>query len=273
MFKTAILFSFITSMALGAKPLVINNNSSKITYSIESLLKNKNTRIIKIPKDPSYGNVPSVLTAIPLSKLLKDFKFNPEHIIQFNCSDGFSAPLESLTALNESEDKAIAYLAIEDPRNKWQTLPQNKMSAGPFRVVWLDPEKSNIVEEQWPLMITSISIIDSLQSSYPKIFPSKKLAEDHPARKGFKVYLKNCFACHRINQQGEGDLGPDLNYPMNPTEYFKEHALKKLIRKPMDVRTWKGSLMPEFDREDLSDQEIDQLVEYLKHMSKNKVMI
>ena len=41
----------------------------------------------------------------------------------------------------------------------------------------------------------------------------------------------------------------------------------------MDVRTWKGSLMPEFDREDLSDQEIDQLVEYLKHMSKNKVMI
>ena len=53
---------------------------------------------------------------------------------------------------------------------------------------------------------------------------------------------------------------------MNPTEYFTESALKRLVRDPKSVRDWSGSVMPGFDAGRLSETEPDQVIEYLKHM-------
>ncbi|HJW79192.1 MAG TPA: cytochrome c, partial [Beijerinckiaceae bacterium] len=52
--------------------------------------------------------------------------------------------------------------------------------------------------------------------------PSKRqasLATDHPARVGQAVFEATCLACHRMNGGGSSEMGPDLNRPMNPTEY------------------------------------------------------
>ncbi len=62
----------------------------------------------------------------------------------------------------------------------------------------------------------------SAEKAYSKILPAKTSKE----YKGFKVYLKHCSSCHSINGLGEAELGPDLNKPMNPTEYFHEMALR-----------------------------------------------
>jgi hypothetical protein len=39
-----------------------------------------------------------------------------------------------------------------------------------------------------------------------------------------------------MNHQGPSRVGPDLNLPLNPTEYFKESVLPRYIRNPKSIR-------------------------------------
>ena len=66
-------------------------------------------------------------------------------------------------------------------------------------------------------------------------------------------------------------MGPDLNVPMNPTEYFTESALKRLVRDPKSVRDWSAGVMPGFDAGHLSETELDHVIAYLKHMASKKI--
>jgi len=59
-------------------------------------------------------------------------------------------------------------------------------------------------------------------------------------------------------RQWAGIDRPDLNLPMNPTEYLEEAALAALIRHPSSVRTWPGmssgiseTAIPDAERSDL----------------------
>ena len=65
-------------------------------------------------------------------------------------------------------------------------------------------------------------------------------------------------------------MGPDMNLPMNPTEYFTESALRKLVRDPKSVRAWNAGVMPGFDAGRLIDTELDNIIAYLKHMASKK---
>ena len=55
------------------------------------------------------------------------------------------------------------------------------------------------------------------------MFP--KHETDAKVARGLKLFQKTCFACHTINGEEASKVGPDLNLPMNPTEYFKEGVL------------------------------------------------
>ena len=50
--------------------------------------------------------------------------------------------------------QSIAYIAIENPKSKWPDLPlkPSSGSAGPFYLVWLKPELSGILQEEWPYL-------------------------------------------------------------------------------------------------------------------------
>ena len=113
--------------------------------------------------------------------------------------------------------QSIAYIAIEDPKSKWPDLLPNSSSgsAGPFYLVWLRPELSGILQEEWPYKITAFEVKGRLQDLYPRIFP--KHQEDARVARGLKLFQETCFACHTMNQQGASQVGPDLNLPMNPT--------------------------------------------------------
>ena len=65
-------------------------------------------------------------------------------------------------------------------------------------------------------------------------------------------------------------MGPDLNLPMNPTEYFKEGIFEKYVRNPDSVRKWNGQRMPSFPEEVLTDEELAQVHRYLEFMARRK---
>src|SRR6266404_1053342 len=63
---------------------------------------------------------------------------------------------------------------------------------------------------------------------------------------------------------------PDLNLPLNPTEYLKESVLPRYIRNPKAIRSWEGCKMPGFGPETFSDEDIANIVVYLKEMAFEK---
>jgi len=69
-----------------------------------------------------------------------------------------------------------------------------------------------------------------------------------------KLFQQTCFACHTMNREGPSQVGPDLNLPLNPTEYFKESVLPQYIRNPKSIRSWERSKMPGFGPEAFSDE-------------------
>ena len=189
-------------------------------------------------------------------------------MVQCNSTDGFSANLE-MTRLFDSDPRASrAYLAIEDPRSPWPRLTGKAASAGPFYLVWLNPAASGIGSEEWPYQIASFHILSDLRSVFPKIYPDADAGAN--VQNGFKSFRKNCFACHRMNGNGAGSIGPDLNIPMNPTEYFEASALAALIRDPAAVRTWPRSMMRGFPASAIPDAELVDLIAYLRYMSARK---
>ena len=66
-------------------------------------------------------------------------------------------------------------------------------------------------------------------------------------------------------------MGPDLNVPYNPTEYFSGDFLKRYIRDPQSLRQWPQAKMPAFTASVLPDNELDLLVGYLRHMAGRKL--
>ena len=74
-------------------------------------------------------------------------------------------------------------------------------------------------------------------------------------------------ALSHANGAGASAVGPDLNQPMNPTEYMTPDGLRALIRDPKSVRSWPGQQMPGFAADRMTDREIEMVIGYLPHMA------
>lgn len=205
--------------------------------------------------------------AVPIQSLFDGLVPKGDVSIEFDSLDGFSASLDPRLLLSQAPERALAYLAIEDPQSPWPPLRKGG-SAGPFYLVWKNPQASDVGPEQWPYQLRSFSIQPPVASRFPGLLPQADLAADHPVRQGYEVFLKNCFACHTLNLEGNARLGPDLNQPHSPVEYMQPEFLRRLIRDPQSLRHWKGSKMSGFSVEQLSDPELDSLLAYLGHMAK-----
>ena len=240
--------------------------SKKFTRS--QLLKDAKT--IEVSDDPAYPGHKNKYLAVEIKSIFKGLVLASDSTLLFKCIDGFSAPISRERLLNYSEDGSIPFIAIESPSQPWPKLKNKKVSAGPFYLVWMNSKKSKIGTEEWPYQLAGFEIKASIASEFPGIIPDSKLSETHEVRKGFQVFTKNCFACHTMNGEGYSQIGPDLNLPENPTEYFKEGYLQKLIRNPQNLRHWPQSKMKGFTETEISNSEMNDLVAYLKHMSGRK---
>lgn len=252
-------FGLTDATAESVLQLQLANQKQKL--ALTNLLRHPSTQTITIPNDPTYKRS-MTYQAVPLSAILRDIRgFDA---LQFKATDGFVAtiPVSLLTSASEP------WLALEPETRPWPALASGKPSAGAFYLVWLSPEKSGVSPEQWPYQIAVISDVEPLEKRYPQIVP--QAATDSAAWRGMHLFTTNCASCHRINGGGDGEIGPDLNLPFNPTEYFHEDFLRKLIRDPASVRSWPQRVMPGFSASALSESQLDDLLAYLHQMAKQK---
>ena len=240
------------------------------SYAASELLKRPEIESITVKHDSAYGGREMHYQAIRAAAFFAETKLRDDDVMQVRCVDGFVASISKERIMRTGPGQSIAYVAIEDPKSKWPDLPlkPSSGSAGPFYLVWLNPELSGILQEEWPYQIVAFEIKGRLQELYPRIFP--KHQEDARVARGLKLFQQTCLACHALNQQGASQVGPDLNLPLNPTEYFKESVLPRYIRNPKSIRSWEGSRMPGFGPETFSDEDIANVVAYLKEMAFEK---
>ncbi|CAI3797231.1 hypothetical protein GLGCALEP_01752 [Pseudomonas sp. MM221] len=259
------LFALFLSLPLSAAQLHLELGASARQWSSAELLGHPQARDISVEQDVSYKR-PMHYRAVPLAMLLEGV--SPDDHLQAVALDGFAAEMPAAPLLQQGP--AQAWLAVEDPEKPWPALGKGKPSAGPFYLVWTQPQASGIRPEQWPFQISTLRKLATVETRFPALQPDPKLPTDSPVRQGFALFQQNCMACHRLNGAGDAQMGPDLNVPHNPTEYFQPGYLRTLIRNPQSLRQWPQAKMPGFDESVLSEQELDALLAYLSHMKSRK---
>ncbi|HEX2603769.1 MAG TPA: cytochrome c [Oxalicibacterium sp.] len=226
------------------------------------LLKNPAVRTIVIPNDVAYKRT-MTYRALPLKALVH---LDQVQALQFKAEDGFAAtlPVSLLTGASQP------WIAIEPPNAPWPELKPGGRSAGAFYLVWLSPERSGVSPEQWPYQIAAIAASEALPEAHPQILPDTSIPKDSAEYRGLQVYSAHCASCHRINGGGEANVGPDLNLPFNPTEYFQASFLRRYIRDPASVRSWPNMTMPGFPQSVISEPQLNDLLAYLRSMARHR---
>ena len=254
------------SAGANAAELRIDLGHGARIYRTEQLLQRSDVRTIDVPGDVAFHHAMRY-RAIPVTALLGGITAG-DHL-QFVAADGFAAEIPADLLLNRQGSEA--WLAIDDPAQPWPLPAGSKGGAGPFYLVWTRPEAAGISPEQWPYQLAAIRKLDNVATRFPAILPDPALPADNPARRGFAVFQRTCFACHTLNGEGDARLGPDLNIPHNPTEYLRPDLLRAFIRDPQSLRRWPEAKMQGFPtQQSLSDADLDALLAYLRHMAGRK---
>ena len=196
-----------------------------------------------------------VATKTLFSKLIQGHKIDTtHHEVIFLCKDGYSASVPFYQLL---KDRGFVVVRDVDAKLQWDAAINDQYS--PCYLVWdLLQDDHN---HSFPYGITHIHIVNS-KDEYANAFPTHASLD---VFKGFSIFKNNCIKCHAINQVG-GEVGPELNIPMNVTEYWKNEQLQKFILHPSRFRI--NSKMPTLTGLTTKDSRL--IVEYLKFMAKNK---
>ena len=242
--------------------LSISLGGATRSFSSAELLARSDAALRTVPRDPSYHRAMEY-RAVPLRALLATLPADAADTIEMRATDGFVAQVPSQLL----RGAATPWLAIEDPAYPWPKLPGKTASAGPFYLIWDDPESAGVSPEQWPYALASMTAVASPVQRWPALAVDAPAPANGPARRGQAVFITNCLTCHRLGGSGEGALGPDLLQPMAATAYLSEAGLRALIRDPAAVRKWPQQQMPGFDARVISDADIDALIAYLRWMA------
>lgn len=245
--------------------LAFRSGAREKSYTRTQLLSHPDKKMLSMIDQSGYEGRQMTYHAVPVSALVEGLELPPGSELHYQTRDGFSSSVESKLATNTDPQKSIAYIAVEPPDAPWPRFEGRDYTAGPFYLVWENPERSDIGREEWPFMLSSFTVEESLESRYPGLVPANKGGAEYL---GYKAFMKNCFPCHTMDGQGTSKVGPDMNVPQNPTDYFTEPGLRQLIRDPSSVRTWPEQKMPAFDKTVLSEQQLDSLLLYMRSRKK-----
>ena len=253
--------------------LVIKTVNSEKSFTKSDLLKLPGVKSLIIENDPAYpalkgsGQKITYKLAVPAAQVFKVMDMDADALLMFKCLDGFSGPISLKRMTNTDPNGSVAYIAIED--SSWRKLKSDSpATAGPFYLVWENPEKSKIVTEEWPYQLASFEVsTKSLSELYPDSAPTADIKLGSNIDKGFKSFVTNCSVCHSINGNGHSQIGPDLNSPHSPAEYMKKDFFFKLVRNPQNLRTWPNGRMNGFDEKSLSKQELENIWSYFEYLS------
>lgn len=231
---------------------------------VELQIQNKlgKVSLITVEQDPVYHKTKKFqgVNAVDLIKNeinLRDIDIKNTKIV-FECQDGYrpEMPLELFLQANP-------YLVFKDQEatkgSNWETIYKNgqQMTADPFYLVYprISPIDPNY---KWPYNLIKIHL--QAQKPSPELFPTSH----KELELGYNLFQKHCTVCHALNGKG-GSMGPELNFPKNVTQYWKEKELVEFIVNPAAFRN--NVKMPKLG---LSQEESQQIVDYLKYMSGHK---
>jgi mono/diheme cytochrome c family protein len=248
--------------------LTIAGRDGTRTFTLKALLATADVRSVTVA-DPVYRRT-MTYRAIPLATLLKGTGIEAEDYVQARATDNFSVPLPGRLAASADPAQVEGFVALEDPAAPWPAIPgkADKLSAGPFYVIWRRAPSAQLSPEYWAYRLAALTVTDSPLKRWPGLAVGPEIPAGDRIRTGLDRFMSLCLSCHRFNGEGEGEQGPDLGRPMNVTEYFQIPALKKLIRNPASVRQWPEQKMPGFDQAALSDGDLDAMVDWLAYKAK-----
>jgi mono/diheme cytochrome c family protein len=258
---------FLMSRVASADPvldIVISGQARQ--FGRDELLHRPDVAQVAVANDVAYGKAMSY-RAVPLAALLVGLNPPADTVIESVALDGFVAHLPFDILTNTDPAKAVAWLAIEPVDTPWPRLPGKALSAGPFYIVWTGPSAAMIRSEQWPYQLKRLESQPSPVARWPALDVDPALPATAPNRAGLALFVTQCLPCHTLNGAGASSVGPDLNQPMNPTQYMTSDGLRALIRDPKSVRSWPAQQMPGFTSDHMTDREIDLIIGYLTHMA------
>ncbi|WP_454783234.1 c-type cytochrome [Legionella sp. WA2022007384] len=246
---------------------IVTPNKS-FTLTRDELLSHRDLTQVTINNDRAYPNKVMHHKAIPLCKLLASLHIGKQDIIELIAKDNFHVYVPAHKIMDCSKNASIAMLAIE-PKSRWPIIDNHTgLTAGPYEIIWLYPERSYISPEYWAWSVTSIKVTPEL--NYLHVLSPPKTTNASIAN-GYKIYISHCEGCHRINKVGKSDIGPDLNCPKNPLDYYPDITqLKKFIRDPKSVRSLPQGRMTGSDKQSLSDKDMDDLIKFFSYMNTKK---
>ena len=254
----------VTCLPTMAATLLIDTGKPA-TLTTEALLAMPGTATIHVPDDVTYHRT-MTYRAVPLRALPGVRTLPADAELQITATDGFVTNLPAALVRGDSGRGATPWLAIEPQDKPWPRTSKGT-DVGPFYLVWINPGASGVMSEQWPYQINAIRVVVSRAVKWPQLAVDDSVPANSPIRRGQTLFATQCMVCHRMNGAGDASVGPDLNLPRNPTEYFQAWALRAYIRDPKSIREWSGMQMPGFGQANLSDPDLDAIIAYLGYMA------
>ncbi len=238
--------------------------ASDQTISIRTLSELKDSlHVLRVQLfDPHY-NKNKEFKGFLLSQLFefgfgKDISPDNYTNVVFEAVDGYEAVC-SIDKIKESG----GYVVFEDVEfPNWEPVERQEASPAPFYVVWKKSHQTTENAYPWPWQLAAIRLV-TFEDQYPKVYP-QGANENSNVYAGFNLFKERCFRCHAMNKQG-GKIGPDLNAPKSILSYRTEFMIKEMIKHPSNYR---HTNMP--DHKDLSEYQLNNLIEYFHHMNEKK---
>ncbi|KMY86457.1 Cytochrome c family protein [Candidatus Paraburkholderia calva] len=262
--------SLLLTCALAIAANLSVDIGGKRTFTTEELLARPDAATIRVPDDVTFHRT-MMYRAVPLRALLDARHLPDDGELQITGTDGFVTHLPARLLFDDraKPPRARAWLAIEPPGEPWLRVTGGG-DIGPFYVVWTDAAASDIKSEQWPYKVDAIRATQYAAARWPQIAVDREVPAESPVRRGQALFATQYMTCHRMNGAGDASMGPDLNLPHNPTEYFQPWVLARFIHDSRSIRAWPGMQMHDFDRSALSDRDIGDVIAYLGYMAKHK---
>lgn len=190
--------------------------------------------------------------------------------VVFTCSDGYQPSVPVKDILVHPSFLALGRTGAQPGEFKLTNkLQANEIvTLGPLYLIWDNIKDKALRAEgasQWPYQIVSIDLV-RFQDRFSAMAPGKNASPQ--VIEGFLQFRKSCSNCHRLNGVG-AEKAPELNFPVNVTEYYREEFLKRWIDKPQSIR-WQSPMPPFNPDHPNRKQAIDAIYSYLKHMAGHK---
>ena len=210
----------------------------------------------------------------PIEREVLDLAYGPtwrtSEELLMTCLDGFQPSVPAQRFIDHTA--LLAYKRLDQPQQFTVAKPDGKgtktIDLGPWYLVW-ENQRDTVVRADldygWPYQLVAFEPVRFLDR-FPKLAPGANVSP--AAQRGFLAWRMHCQKCHMLNGEG-GEIGPELNRPMNVTEYWQPKPLRQWVLDPTSVRV--PNRMPPLNP-GLPNREavVEDLIAYLTAMKDQK---